>query len=126
VKKELSMQGSNRARALRGVLTDAEQRLWYHLRDRRFGGYKFRRQVAIGSFIADFVCMAERLIVEIDGGQHAERAAEDARRTQYLEAEGYRVVRFWNNEVQENLEGVLQRLSAVIAERPSTLTLPSP
>jgi very-short-patch-repair endonuclease len=110
------MQGSNHARALRGVLTDAEQRLWYHLRDRRFGGHKFRRQVAIGPYIADFVCMAERLIVEIDGGQHAGQAAKDARRTRYLEAERYRVVRFWNNEVLGNIEGVLQRLMAVIAE----------
>ncbi len=120
------MQGSNRARALRGALTDAEQRLWYHLRNRRLGGHKFRRQVPFGPYVADFVCMAARLIVEVDGGQHAQRAVEDARRTRYLEDQGYRVVRFWNNEVLGNLEGVLQRLSVVIAERLSTLTLPSP
>jgi very-short-patch-repair endonuclease len=110
------VQGSNQARALRGALTDAEQKLWYHLRDRRFGGHKFRRQVPIGPYIADFACMAERLIVEIDGGQHAERIGEDARRTRYLEMEGYRVVRFWNNEVLGNIDGVLQRLMAVIDE----------
>jgi len=113
------MQGSPQARALRGNLTDAEQRLWYRLRNRRFGGYKFRRQVPVGPYVIDFVCMAERLIVEVDGGQHAQRAAADARRTRYLEGQGYRVVRFWNNEVLGNFEGVLQRLM-------ETLTLPSP
>ena len=106
------MQGSTQARALRGALTDAEQRLWYYLRNRRFGGYKFRRQVPMGPYIADFVCMSSRLVVEIDGGQHADRAAADARRTRYLEDHGYRVVRFWNNEVTENLDGVLQTLMA--------------
>ncbi len=87
------------ARRLRKHPTDAERLLWRHLRLRQLGGYKFRRQQPLGPYIVDFVCLAKRLIVEVDGGQHAEQAEEDAQRTAWLEAQGFRVLRFWNTEV---------------------------
>ena len=93
-------------RKLRSAHTDAERKLWYALRDRRLGGFKFVRQEAIGPFIVDFICREQRLIIEVDGGQHAE-SAKDAARDARLTAEGYRVMRFWNNDVLKNREGVL-------------------
>jgi very-short-patch-repair endonuclease len=96
-----------KARNLRRIQTDAEKLLWYHLRDRRLAGFKFRRQYPIGSFIVDFVCLEGRLIVELDGGQHASQVQDDSVRSRYLESLGYRVVRFWNNQVLGELESVL-------------------
>lgn len=96
-------------------MTDAERRLWYALRDRRFAGWKFRRQVSIGPFVADFLCHAAALVIEVDGGQHS--AETDARRTAFLEGQGYRVLRFWNNEVLENTEGVLRALDLALHHR---------
>src|SRR5436305_2575553 len=93
-------------RRLRGNQTDAERKLWFALRDRRLGGFKFVRQEAIGSFIVDFVCRDKNLIVEVDGGQHSE-SPRDLRRDAYLAKEGYRLLRFWNNDVLTNREGVL-------------------
>jgi very-short-patch-repair endonuclease len=93
-----------RARTLRATMTDAERRLWSVLRSRRLQGYKFRRQRPIGPFIADFACIEHRLVVEADGGQHLE-GEYDARRTAWLEARGWRVLRFWNNEILANTEG---------------------
>src|SRR5262245_23507878 len=87
-------------------MTEAERRLWQILRLRQTDGRRFRRQVPIGGFIADFVCHQARLIVEIDGGQHDPASEAEASRTRFLEAEGYRVLRFWNNEVLDNPEGV--------------------
>jgi very-short-patch-repair endonuclease len=100
------------ARRLRRDMTDAERRLWYALRDRRFAGWKFRRQASIGPYVVDFLCHAAKLIVEVDGGQHSEET--DARRTGFLEAQGYRVVRFWNNDVLQNTDGVLQALEVAL------------
>ena len=94
------------ARALRTRMTDAERKLWFALRDRRFARFKFRRQVPIGPFIADFVCFEARVVIEVDGGQHAE-SLQDQRRDRWLAANRFRVLRFWNNEVLSNLEGVL-------------------
>ena len=91
---------------LRRNQSDAEQKFWLQVRDRRLSGYKFRRQTTIGPFITDFLCAGRMLIVELDGGQHNEEA--DASRTRYLEAQGYTVMRFWNNEVLTNMEGALQ------------------
>ena len=99
-------EGKSRARSLRQNMTDAERKLWYALRDRRFAGFKFRRQVPIGPFIADFVCFEERLVIEVDGGQHAE-SLRDQRRDRWFSANEFRVLRFWNNEVLANLEGVM-------------------
>lgn len=104
------------ARRLRRDMTPAEQRLWYAPRDRRFAGWKFRRQETIKPYVVDFICFPARLIIEVDGGQHSEEA--DADRTRALEAQGYRIVRFWNNDVLGNLEGVLTRLAEVLAAPP--------
>ena len=91
-------------------MTDAENRLWYFLRNRRLNGYKFVRELAIDCYIADFVCREKRIIVEIDGGQHMEAMEYDQRRTAFLEKKGYRVLRFWNNEVFTNVNGVLETI----------------
>ena len=98
------------SKRLRKDQTDAEKRLWAVLRNRNLAGYKFRRQAPIGAYIADFVCLEENFIIEIDGGQHAVSLAKDEQRTKWLENEGYRVLRFWNNEVLENLEGVKESI----------------
>ena len=100
-----------RARAMRRAPTDAERRLWRLLRDRRLDGLKFRRQVPIGPYIVDFLCFASRLIVEADGSQHAENSCDQARDA-YLLREGWRVLRFWNHEVIQNREGVLETILA--------------
>ncbi|MBC7109313.1 MAG: endonuclease domain-containing protein [Methanomassiliicoccales archaeon] len=97
------------ARKLRREMTEAERLLWYHLRNRRLAGFKFRRQVPIGPYIVDFLCPEKRVIVEIDGGQHnfPDERSRDLERTRFLESKGYKVLRFWNNEVLGNPEGVL-------------------
>ena len=96
------------ARALRVRSTIAERNLWAELRNRQLGGHKFRRQHAIGPYVVDFACLAERLVVELDGGQHAIAKDKDDERTFWLESQGYRVVRFWNHDVLDNMDGVLQ------------------
>lgn len=98
------------ARRLRKTMTDAEQALWRHLRDRQLDGYRFRRQVPIGDYIVDFVCLDVGLVVEVDGGQHAIKQDDDKARDAWLANEGYRVVRFWNNDVLANREGVLLKI----------------
>jgi very-short-patch-repair endonuclease len=100
-------------RKLRNTQTDAERKLWFELRDRRLGGFKFVRQEAIGPYIVDFICREQKLIVEVDGGQHAE-SAKDVVRDAYLTREGYRVMRFWNNDVLRNREGVLETILAAL------------
>jgi very-short-patch-repair endonuclease len=97
---------NQRARQLRSSMTDAERRLWSILRSRQLAGYKFRRQHPAGPFILDFACVARRLAIEADGGQHAENDADQSR-TAWLERQGWRVVRFWNNDILSNAEGVL-------------------
>jgi len=110
----------DRARELRREDTGAEARLWSALRDRRLGGWKWRRQVPQGPFIVDFLCPEASLVVEVDGGQHAERVDYDARRTAYLEGLGLRVLRFWNHAVLTNRDGVcLTILEALGGEHPS-------
>jgi very-short-patch-repair endonuclease len=110
----------DRARAMRRDDTDAEARLWAMLRDRRLGGWRWKRQVPLKPYIADFLCPEAKLIVEVDGGQHGERIAYDKRRTQHLMGLGYRVIRFWNSEVLTNRNGVcLTILDACGGECPS-------
>lgn len=102
------------ARRLRGNQTDAERKLWFHLRFRQLGGYKFRRQQIIGRYIVDFVCCEKRLVVEVDGGQHALQEERDAHRTAWLGSQGFRVVRFWNNDVLCHVEAVCEEILRVL------------
>ena len=107
------------AKTLRSNQTDAEQRLWYHLRARRFMGLKFKRQKPIGPFIADFVCLEHKLVVEADGGQHG--GADDQRRDEWFAAHGFTVLRFWNHEILGETEAVLERIrEAVLLPSPPT------
>jgi len=108
------------ARQMRGNPTDAERKLWWHLRRRlKTPGTHFRRQVRIGRYIADFVCHSARLVVEVDGGQHAEMTAVDQERSKDLEANGYRVLRFWNNDVLKNIDGVLEEIQRAVTTTPT-------
>jgi very-short-patch-repair endonuclease len=91
-------------------MTEAEQHLWQRVRDRRLQGFKFRTQAPIGPFYADFLCSKERLIVELDGSQHIEQVERDERRTAFLASQGYRVIRFWNNDVLARTEAVLEAI----------------
>jgi very-short-patch-repair endonuclease len=109
----------NRARELRRFSTDAEKQLWRALRARRLAGAKFRRQVWLGDYIADFYCSEARLVVEADGGQHDERHDYDAQRDAWLRQEGFRVVRFWNNDILDNLDGVLASIAKALTLPPS-------
>ena len=104
------MHLTSRARQLRRDATDAEQLLWSVLRDRQLAGDKFRRQTPIGPYIVDFLCMQGRLIIELDGGQHQQRADSDRERTEFLESLGYRVLRFWNNDVFDDLASVVDAI----------------
>ncbi|HWG81269.1 MAG TPA: endonuclease domain-containing protein [Stellaceae bacterium] len=102
-------------RELRQNATDAERRLWAVLRDRRLAGYKFRRQHPIGPYIVDFACTKYHLIIEADGGQHNESTA-DLRRTAWLQQQGWRVIRFWNNDILANTEGVLNAVLGALRD----------
>ncbi|WP_394692668.1 endonuclease domain-containing protein [Hyphobacterium sp.] len=104
----------DRARKLRREQTDAESKLWYLLRARRLAGYKFKRQFPIGPFIADFACLELKLIIEADGGQHADQITYDEKRTEWLEANDWRVVRFWNHDILTNIEGVSETILAAV------------
>jgi very-short-patch-repair endonuclease len=105
----------DRARELRNNPTDAEKTLWRHLRTKQIHGLRFRRQFPIGPFIADFVCLQARLVIEVDGGQHADNAADEAR-TAWLGSQNFEMLRFWNNEVLQNVEGVVEVISARVDE----------
>ena len=113
------MNLTSRARRLRHDSTDAERALWDILRNRQLGGHKFRRQTPIGHYIVDFVCMEQQLVVEVDGGQHQEQTRYDDQRTQILESQGYRVLRFWNNEVLAELEAVADAILSELGQGPS-------
>mgnify|MGYP001765148581 CR=1 FL=1 len=121
------IERTERARALRNAAPSAESLLWSRLRARRLGGFKFVRQTPIGPFFADFCCRPEKLVVEIDGATHSRDAeiARDARRTGFLRSEGYRVLRFTNDDVFSTLDGVLETLLAAL-ERRETLDPLSP
>jgi very-short-patch-repair endonuclease len=108
---------TKRAQELRNHPTDAEQALWHYLSRRGLNGHKFSRQVSVGPFICDFMCRERRLAVEVDGGQHAESPAQDRSRPAYLERLDVRVIRFWNDEVLTNIEGVLETILAEIERR---------
>ena len=111
MRNDIPLAAKSRARDMRGTLTDAERKLWYALRDRRLQTVKFRRQAPIGFYIADFLCVQHRLVVEVDGSQHAQ-SSRDAARDAWLQREGYRVLRFWNHDVLTARESVLATIAA--------------
>ncbi|MBP6750272.1 MAG: endonuclease domain-containing protein [Xanthomonadaceae bacterium] len=96
-----------RARRLRGAMTEAERWLWHCLRARQIKGFRFRRQVPLHGYVVDFLCPQAKLVIEVDGGQHAQRSGYDARRTAVLERYGYRVVRYWNHDVLRDADNVV-------------------
>lgn len=106
------------ARNLRRTQTDAERVLWQRLRDRQVEGYKFRRQYQIGEYVVDFACPDRRLVIEVDGGQHQqdEQALKDSRRTEKMQADGFKVVRFWDNDVLRNTDEVIQTVRSELLE----------
>ena len=122
--------GTSRSRVLRRNATDAEKALWRALKQIPVYGSHFRRQVPIGTFVADFACLKARLLIELDGGHHSqdEVAAKDEARTRWLEKEGYRVIRFWNTELSENMNGVLDTIYVGLYGSPQSeaVALPTP
>ena len=109
------------ARNLRKCSTDAEQHLWRHLRDRQVGGFKFRRYQAVGKYVVDFVNFERKVVIELDGGQHAMDPGDQVR-DDWLRGEGYKVLRFWDNQVLVNLEGVLEAIrEAIVTPHPDPL-----
>jgi len=106
------------AASLRKQMTDAEHRLWHRLRRRQLNGYKFRRQYPVGPFIADFACIDAGLIVEVDGGQHNEERARDEARTRFLESRGFKVLRFWNNDVLQQTDACLEVIASALGPHP--------
>lgn len=116
-----SMSVTAYAKQLRRNATDAERKLWRHVRNRQLDGHRFRRQQPLGPYIVDFVCLDKKLIVEVDGGQHAERVGRDEKRTAWLELQGFRVLRFWNKQVLTEIEEVKQSIMMALEE-----DIPSP
>ncbi|MDJ0611122.1 MAG: endonuclease domain-containing protein [Kiloniellales bacterium] len=111
------MTRTEQARALRPTSTPAERHLWKALRNRQISGQKFKRQFRLGPYIADFVCLERSLVVELDGGHHSETEEYDQQRTEELNRLGFRVLRFWNNEVLQNLDGVVRAIEAALAHQ---------
>ncbi len=111
----MNCMGTDRARVLRKNSTDAERRLWQGLRRNQINGCKFRRQQPIGPYIVDFVCFEKRLIIEVDGGQHAQQLEDDLARTEWLRSQGFQVLRFWNNQILREIDSV----KAAILEFPN-------
>ncbi|NCO60259.1 endonuclease domain-containing protein [bacterium] len=112
------------AKSLRKNPTDAEQLLWSRLKMRQIEGFKFRRQQPIGNYIVDFVCLDNRIVIEVDGGQHAEEKNKDRERDTYLQRYGFKVLRFWNNDVLRNTEGVLEVIRDACLKNPPLNPLP--
>src|SRR3990172_12937668 len=110
--------GYKRARALRKELTPAERKLWAHLRGDKLNEVNFRRQHAIGKYIVDFCSVKEKLVIELDGSEHIEQAEYDAERSRFLESRGYKVIRFWNNQIMNDINGVIRAL--ILAMEPES------
>jgi adenine-specific DNA-methyltransferase len=111
---------------MRHVPTEAEKKFWWMVRDRRLGGHKFKRQHPIGSYIADFACLEAKLIVELDGGQHAKRQEHDTKRDAVFASQGFRVVRFWNGEFLKNQEAAADQLLQQLGGEKTPSPRPSP
>ncbi len=115
------------ARQMRATPTQAERKLWWHLRHRlSLEGTHFRRQVRIDRYIVDFACHAKRIVVEVDGSQHGLQIATDDARTKILQANGYRVLRYWNNDIFKNIDSVLEEIQGVITSAPTPNPSPQP
>ncbi len=115
----------DRARELRKNPTDVERTLWKNLRLRQTGGHKFRRQQIIGQYIVDFVCLEKRVIIEVDGGQHSEKSAYDRERDKWLAEQGFRVLRFWNNQVLQETETVREAIQRALTNNPPPVSSPA-
>ncbi|MEL1264710.1 endonuclease domain-containing protein [Pseudoxanthomonas putridarboris] len=128
------MQGQTSRKIIQGKLqqrlrnqpTKAEHRLWQHLRSRQLAGCKFRRQHPFGDYILDFACLERKIVVELDGSQHADDVPYDTGRTRFLESAGFKVLRFWNNEVFDNIEGVVEVILDSLISRTTTPSPPNP
>jgi very-short-patch-repair endonuclease len=108
------------ARQLRANATEAEQKLWSRLRKKQLDGFQFRRQYSIGPFFVDFICLEANLVIEVDGSQHADEEDQDERRSGFLRANGFRVLRFWNFEVMSDVDSVVERIAEVLRQTPLT------
>ena len=120
------MSQISRARQVRRQSTDAERALWSKLRNRRMMNCKFRRQFPIGRYVVDFVCLKHNLVVEIDGGHHADQQDYDAVRTEWLESQGFEVLRYWDNEVLTQMDSVLESIWDALEKRRASYSSPSP
>jgi len=118
-------QSRSRARQLRRNPTEVERRLWQRLRFWQLGGFKFRRQQPLGHYIADFVCFEGRVIIEIDGGEHSDQKDYDKKRDAWLRDQGFIVLRFWNNDVLQNMEGVLEVIRETLRSTPFLQSFPA-
>ena len=114
MKRSINSTLNTYSHRLRSEQTPAEYKLWNRLRRKDLAGYKFKRQVIIGQYIVDFSCFEKKLIIEVDGGHHSEQEEYDKVRTEFLEAEGYRVMRFWNNDVMNNMDSVLDDIEEAL------------
>ncbi len=114
----------NIAKTLRKRLTDTERALWRHLRAKQVEGFKFRRQEPIGKYIVDFVCYEKRIVIEVDGGQHAIDKDRDEERDKWFNSQGFKVLRFWDNEVLTNINGVLEAIRGECLKSPPLNPLP--
>ena len=125
IKRFYTQQTLQKAQTLRESQTNAEGLLWHYLRDKQLAGYKFRRQQPIGPYIVDFACMPKKLLIELDGGQHAEQHTYDKKRDEFLQEKGYKILRFWNNDVFENCFGVLESIRAAVQPPPPQQSAPN-
>jgi very-short-patch-repair endonuclease len=109
--RRINLRATTNARTLRLNLTDVERILWRALRDKQLDGHRFRRQHPVWRYITDFACIEKKLVIELDGGQHQEQLAYDGQRTDFLQSLGWRILHFWNNDVLNNLVGVLTTIA---------------
>lgn len=116
--KRVDPVSTERSRTLRSDMTDAERKLWQAMRGEQIDGHKIRRQHVIGPYIADFACVSQKLVIELDGGQHQDQVRYDELRTAYLHTQGWQVLRFWNNDVMVNMDGVLIRIAEALDAAP--------